>query len=421
MAIEDLVATFGKRYPRGAQYLKQLETLDRQKQEVEAAVEQKDRRASTRSCRRSSRPIAVCSKRRCSPTRLIDFDRLLLVKRGQARLGLPQNWQGNCALPKTGYDNEIMVLSPVRPDGKLTTLYKPEGTEFVGDLNLNFDADKLLFSMPKVPGRWQIWEIKTDGSGLRQVTPGEEPDVDNYNACYLPNGRILFDSTRCFQGVPCVGGGNTVANLCLMDGRRQPHAADLFRPGPRLVPVAVERRPRALHALGIHRHRPLLHPAAVPHESGRHGPGRVLQEQLAVAEFDLLCQGHPGPSDQGRGRHLRPSRRAADGRIGDLRSGQGTAPGRRRRAAHSRLRRQGGAGHRRSDRQQVLAQVPAPAAAEREVLPRGHEARSVLAVGHLPGRYLRQPDAHQGAARTTSSSSRCRCERRPARRSFPTA
>ena len=71
--------------------------------------------------------------------------------------------------------------------------------------------------MPKSGGRWQIWKIKTDGSGLRQVTPGEEPDVDNYNACHLPNGRILFDSTRCFQGVPCVGGGNTVANLFLME------------------------------------------------------------------------------------------------------------------------------------------------------------------------------------------------------------
>ena len=46
---------------------------------------------------------------------------------------------------------------------------------------------------------------------------GEEPDADNYDACYLPNGRILFCSTRCFQGVPCVGGGNTVANLFLMD------------------------------------------------------------------------------------------------------------------------------------------------------------------------------------------------------------
>lgn len=75
--------------------------------------------------------------------------------------------------------------------------------------------------MPGGHNRWQIWEIRSDGTGLRQVTLGEEPDADNYDACYLPDGRIVFCSTRCFQGVPCVGGGNTVANLFLMeaDGR----------------------------------------------------------------------------------------------------------------------------------------------------------------------------------------------------------
>ena len=71
MAIEDLVATFGKRYPRGAQYLKQLDAL------IEKSTRSKRRSirkpigrpgASTRSYQRSSRPIAVCGKRRCSPT-----------------------------------------------------------------------------------------------------------------------------------------------------------------------------------------------------------------------------------------------------------------------------------------------------------------------------------------------------------------
>ena len=152
---------------------------------------------------------------------LLDFDRLLLVKRGEGNLGLPQNWQGNCAIASRGYDNEIAVLSPVRPDGELKTLYKPEGGAFVGDVDLNFDADKMLFSMIGSHDRWQIWEMLADGTGLRQVTPGEEPDVDNYDACYLPDGRITFDSTRAFQGVPCVGGSNTVANFCRMDGDGQ--------------------------------------------------------------------------------------------------------------------------------------------------------------------------------------------------------
>ncbi|NLV41245.1 MAG: hypothetical protein GXY15_08445 [Candidatus Hydrogenedentes bacterium] len=51
---------------------------------------------------------------------------------------------------------------------------------------------RLLFSMPGTHNRSQIWEMRTDGAGLRQVTPGDEPDVDNYDACYLPGGRIGY-------------------------------------------------------------------------------------------------------------------------------------------------------------------------------------------------------------------------------------
>jgi hypothetical protein len=68
-------------------------------------------------------------------------------------------------------------------------------------------------SSPKVRNnRYEVFEINVDGTGLRQVTPSE-PDVDNYDACYLPDEKIIYDSTACLQGVPCVGGGNQVANL----------------------------------------------------------------------------------------------------------------------------------------------------------------------------------------------------------------
>ncbi|MFH1268479.1 MAG: SUMF1/EgtB/PvdO family nonheme iron enzyme, partial [Planctomycetota bacterium] len=44
-----------------------------------------------------------------------------------------------------------------------------------------------------------------------------QPDVDSYDACYLPNGKILFTSTACFIGVPCVYGSSHVANMYVMD------------------------------------------------------------------------------------------------------------------------------------------------------------------------------------------------------------
>lgn len=60
---------------------------------------------------------------------LLDFDKLLLVQRGAKApaLGLPRNWQSNSSLRKTGYDDQIVTLSPINPNGKLTLVFKPSG------------------------------------------------------------------------------------------------------------------------------------------------------------------------------------------------------------------------------------------------------------------------------------------------------
>ncbi len=149
---------------------------------------------------------------------LLNFDRLLLVKRSNAspQLGLPQNWQSNCALPTTGFADEIDVLSPVGTHGSLSTLYRPAGSHFVGDVDLHFDADKLLFSSIGEHDKWHVFEIQVDGTGLRQVTPSL-PDVHNYDACYLPDGAIIFSSTASMAAVPCVNGSSRVANFYRRD------------------------------------------------------------------------------------------------------------------------------------------------------------------------------------------------------------
>ncbi|MDD4869181.1 MAG: SUMF1/EgtB/PvdO family nonheme iron enzyme [Kiritimatiellae bacterium] len=206
LAIKDLSDTFQGSYPKGKEFLKRVDDLENQ--------------AKTASPEKKKEILIDFEKLKSEATLsnpLLNFDKLLLIKRTKKRLGLPQNWQGNCAISKTGYSNEIAILSPVSPEGTLSTFFKPEKDVFVGDVDLHFDADKMLFSMPGTSNLWQIWEIQADGKGLRQVTTGEEPDVENYDPCYLPNGKIIFDSTRCFAGVPCVGGGNNVANLCIMD------------------------------------------------------------------------------------------------------------------------------------------------------------------------------------------------------------
>ncbi len=208
MAIEDLMQTFPGKYTRGAEFLKRLDALGQNPDE--------------KAFRALQREALLANP-------LLNFDRLLFVKRADGTapdgkkpgkaLGLPQNWQCNASLPRTGYENEIAVLSPVRPDGKVTTLFKPQEPVFVGDVDLDFDASRMLFSMSSSHG-WQLWEIRADGSGLRRLTP-EIPKVDNFDGCYLPDGRILFNSTMNIHGVPCVGGSDKVANLCRMDADGQ--------------------------------------------------------------------------------------------------------------------------------------------------------------------------------------------------------
>jgi len=218
LALEDLVETFGPRYPKGRAYLDRLEDLAEALPEAMAAAT-----GTLAEVDRAERLAEALDALRCEAllaNPLLDFDRLLLIRRvphGDARrpdgtgyglgeyIGLPrQSSKCNPNIERPmDWDNEIAVLSPVRPEGRFGRLHRPEGRRLITDLDLHWDADRLLFSMPGSHNKWQIFEIGTDGRGLRQVTPGDQPDVHNYDACYLPDDRIAFISTAPLQGVPC--------------------------------------------------------------------------------------------------------------------------------------------------------------------------------------------------------------------------
>ncbi|MGQ9730438.1 MAG: SUMF1/EgtB/PvdO family nonheme iron enzyme [Candidatus Zipacnadales bacterium] len=207
-AVVDLMETFPDRYSRGQEYLALLDRVP----EVKARALEGDERA----LEEARRLIDILSSAMLDNP-LLDFESLLLIKRFPNNLGLPQNWQSNSCLPRSGFDNEIMVLSPVRPDGELRTLYRPEKDVFVGDIDLHFDGKRMLFSSIGDNGCWQIFEMNVDGSGLQQLPLIYEPDVDNYDACYLPSDDILFTSTAPFVGVPCVTGSSHVSNIYLYE------------------------------------------------------------------------------------------------------------------------------------------------------------------------------------------------------------
>ena len=156
---------------------------------------------------------------------LLDFDRMLVMRRNfssNARKAISGNI-GTATLnsrsleslknPADGWDNEIALMTDLRGDPKLETVYKPERKSIVCDMDLHFNADRILFSSVGTHDRWHVFEIGVDGASLTQLTPKDLPDVHHFDACYLPNDDVIFASTAIYQGVPCQGGKDSGAVL----------------------------------------------------------------------------------------------------------------------------------------------------------------------------------------------------------------
>jgi formylglycine-generating enzyme required for sulfatase activity len=206
-ALDDLAAAAPDRYPDAAALRQQIAAIPADLKALAAQALKGDAAAG-----KQMKDILALQSRILLANPLLDFDKILAIKRGRGNLGLPANFNSNSSIGTHGYDNEVVELSlhgktPVR------TILKPQDGRFVGDLSIHFDADRLLLSMPNDKRQWQVFEIKTDGTGLRQITPDLDPGLGNYDACYLPDGDILYSSTTVMVGVPCVTGSSHVANL----------------------------------------------------------------------------------------------------------------------------------------------------------------------------------------------------------------
>ena len=99
--------------------------------------------------------------------------------------------------------------------GNLSVLLDdPQGG--VRDPQVHYEGRKILFSY-RQGGQpyYHLYEINLDGTGLRPLTDGP---YDDFEPTYLPDGDIVFCSSRCKRWVPCWS--TLVANLhrCDPDG-----------------------------------------------------------------------------------------------------------------------------------------------------------------------------------------------------------
>jgi len=96
-------------------------------------------------------------------------------------------------LNRTWAVGNLYKLSPISPDGIVTPITNFTGAS-ISDPSVSFDGKTILFSMrPSGGTNRNIYEIKPDGTGLRQITSGGGHDFD---PLYLPDGRIMFTSSR---------------------------------------------------------------------------------------------------------------------------------------------------------------------------------------------------------------------------------
>jgi len=107
-------------------------------------------------------------------------------------------WAANRCQPMYGKFGKLCKLN--LRTGKLTLLIDdPEGS--VRDPAVHYDGKRILFSYRKGgTENYLLYLINSDGTGLRRITDGK---FDDFEPCWLPDGGIVFVTTRAKRWVNC--------------------------------------------------------------------------------------------------------------------------------------------------------------------------------------------------------------------------
>jgi hypothetical protein len=196
-----LTETYGSKYPCGKEFLSRLEALQRERSTAVADA------------------FAVLQRESLVENHpLLAFDKLLFTRRhplGGQHYAYTEALSWNKDLPRSWRPgSSLCVLSPVRPNGNVTVLVdSPEGV--IRDPDVSWDGSKVLFAHKKTLDEddFHLYEFDMPSRRVAQLT--RSPGFADYEGCYLPNGQIVFNSTRCVQSVDCFP--TPVSNLYVMD------------------------------------------------------------------------------------------------------------------------------------------------------------------------------------------------------------
>jgi len=145
--------------------------------------------------------VRAAKRRIALKSPLLDFSQLLVVDQPMPQGNVNPEHEaihrmGISAVP----GGRLLVLDGLHPGGAVRRL-APEKPGYFWRPDVSFDARRVLFCYkPHDEKSFHLYEIALDGSGLRQLTDSDYDDVD---PIYLPDGHIIFTTTRGNSYVRC--------------------------------------------------------------------------------------------------------------------------------------------------------------------------------------------------------------------------
>ncbi len=209
-AIGDLISDFGPMYPAGEEYLRRLDAIEQQ-----MALGLDSARAD----------FAALQREALVANPLVHGAPILFVVREQYQ----PDHHNTETIFHTGEPNNssyrpggpLKILDPVT--GQTLVLLDPGPEGLIRDPEVHYDGRKIVFAMRKARDEdYSIYELEVDPQDgwatapdkLRRLT--NERDATDIDPVYLPDGSIVFSSTR--EPKYCHCNMHIMANLHRMDG-----------------------------------------------------------------------------------------------------------------------------------------------------------------------------------------------------------
>ncbi len=205
-AIQDLSSTFGGAYPKSAEFQTRLDRLEPALRQPNAPAAKKAREE-----------FSELQREALIANPLVSGQPILFVARRQYAKG---HHNTETFFPNTEHEFNNGRFAPggslkllnLAKGGVRTLLDLPAGV--ARDPEVHFDGRRILFSMRRnADDSYHLYEIAIDGSGLRQLTFAS--NVDDLDPLYLPDGSIVFSSTR--EPKYCGCNRHIMANLYRME------------------------------------------------------------------------------------------------------------------------------------------------------------------------------------------------------------